>query len=84
MRAGRVDPVGIGLGGCVLPQLDVGVRLGRMKRRQRRSVQPRGQGRAGGEVDTDAGYGAVPANCAQDRFRRFKIVGGVLERIGRR
>jgi hypothetical protein len=52
----RVDPLGVRLGGVVLPQLDVGVRpVGQLRQlAQRGAVGQRRQHGAGGEVGADA------------------------------
>ena len=82
----RVDPVGLGLGGVVLPELHPGVRVRPEGRQlaQRRAVGRRRQHRAGREVDPDPDdVGGVDAGGREHRrdgrLEDAQVVVGVLE-----
>ncbi len=86
-----VDPVRIGLGGVVLPELDPGMRV-RTERGQLAECRAVGGGRqhrAGGEVDADPDdVGGIHARGPHDlrdgRLEDAQVVVGVLERpVGR-
>ena len=83
----RVDAVGLGLRGVMLPELDPGVRLGTElgELAERSAVGGRGQHRAGGEIDADPDdVSGVDLRLAQHvghgRADRGDVVGRVLER----
>ncbi len=82
-----VDPVGLALGGVVLPELGVGVRAAAQlgKRAQGRAVGERRQHGAGGEVGADADDLARLDARSPDRRRHglgdhVEVVLGVLQR----